>query len=91
MPGQGAVKTGMSGWEKLPGMQDESNEFVKIKKRHFFGICVGMQLLAELSEENGIHQGFGWIKGKAAHISYRAGFSAFVQGSTCLGTVFHNF
>ena len=23
-----------------------------------------MQLLADISEENGIHQGFGWIKGK---------------------------
>ena len=34
------------------------------KERPFFGICVGMQLLAEISEENGTHQGFGWIKGK---------------------------
>lgn len=63
LPGQGAFKTCMSGIQKIPGMQDELNEFVKIKKRPFFGICVGMQLLADLSEENGIHQGFGWIKG----------------------------
>ena len=38
-------------------------KFVKIKQRPFFGICVGMQLLADNSEENGNHQGFGWIRG----------------------------
>ena len=27
------------------------------------GICVGMQLLAIDSEENGNHLGLGWIKG----------------------------
>ena len=45
-------------------MQDQLNEFVIIKKRPFFGICVGMQLFADIGEENGIHHGFGWIKGK---------------------------
>mgnify|MGYP003951910355 CR=1 FL=1 len=64
LPGQGAFKTCMDGIQKIPGMQDQLNEFVKIKKRPFFGICVGMQLLADTSEENGIHKGFGWIKGK---------------------------
>ena len=64
LPGQGAFKTCMDGIQKIPGMQDQLNEFVKIKKRPFFGICVGMQLLAETSEENGTHYGFGWIKGK---------------------------
>ena len=64
LPGQGAFKTCMDGIENIPGMQDQLNEFVQIKKRPFFGICVGMQLLADISEENGIHHGFGWIKGK---------------------------
>ena len=64
LPGQGAFKTCMDGIKKISGMQDQLNEFVKIKKRPFFGICVGMQLLAEISEENGIHQGLGWVKGK---------------------------
>ena len=64
LPGQGAFKSCMDGIKKIPGMQDQLNEFVTIKKRPFFGICVGMQLLAETSEENGTHFGFGWIKGK---------------------------
>ena len=63
LPGQGAFKTCMDGIKKIPGMEDELNKFVKIKQRPFFGICVGMQLLADNSEENGNHQGLGWIKG----------------------------
>ena len=64
LPGQGAFKTCMDGIKKIPGMQDQLNDFVKIKKRPFFGICVGMQLLADISEENGTNQGFGWVRGK---------------------------
>ena len=30
----------------------------------FLGICVGMQMLSEGSEENGWHEGFKWIEGK---------------------------
>ena len=63
LPGQGAFKTCMDGIKKIPGMEEQLNEFVKVKQRPFFGICVGMQLLAEKSEENGNHQGLGWIGG----------------------------
>ena len=63
LPGQGAFKTCMDGIQKIPGMEDELNKFVKIKQRPFFGICVGMQLLADNSEENGNHRGLGWIEG----------------------------
>ena len=63
LPGQGAFKTCMDGIKKIPGMEDELNKFVKVKQRPFFGICVGMQLLADSSEENGNHQGLGWIEG----------------------------
>ena len=63
LPGQGAFKTCMDGIQKISGMEEELNQFVKIKQRPFFGICVGMQLLADNSEENGNHQGLGWIEG----------------------------
>ena len=64
LPGQGAFKTCMDGIKKIPGMFEQLNEFVLIEKKPFFGICVGMQLLADVSEENGTHFGFGWIKGE---------------------------
>ncbi|MFA4870255.1 MAG: imidazole glycerol phosphate synthase subunit HisH [Pedobacter sp.] len=40
------------------------NEEVLNKKKPILGICVGMQLMATLSEENGIHYGLNWIEGR---------------------------
>ena len=63
LPGQGAFETCKQGLEKIPGMLEELNNFANIDKKPFFGICVGMQLLANNSLENGNHKGLGWIKG----------------------------
>ena len=63
LPGQGAFETCINGLKKIPGMIDELNSFVIIKKKPFFGICVGMQLLANNSLENGNHKGLGLIDG----------------------------
>jgi glutamine amidotransferase len=38
-------------------------ELVLVKKKPILGICVGMQLLATDSEENGLHAGLNWIEG----------------------------
>lgn len=40
------------------------NEEVLAKKKPILGICVGMQLMATNSEENGLHDGLNWIEGK---------------------------
>ena len=63
LPGQGAFETCMSGLISIPGMLEAVTEFTIKKKKPFFGICVGMQLLADSSEENGSHKGLGWISG----------------------------
>ena len=63
LPGQGAFETCINGLKEIPGMIDELNNFVVVKKKPFFGICVGMQLLANNSLENGDHKGLGWIEG----------------------------
>ena len=63
LPGQGAFETCINGLKQIPGMIDELNNFVVLKKKPFFGICVGMQLLANNSLENGDHRGLGWIDG----------------------------
>jgi len=44
------------------GLKNFLDEMVLEKKKPVLGICVGMQLLAEGSEEGDL-QGFGWIKG----------------------------
>lgn len=64
LPGQGAFSTCMNGLKKTDGLIDELSEFALIKKKPFLGICVGMQMLAKKSEENGDHEGLGWIDGQ---------------------------
>ena len=64
LPGQGAFSTCMNGLKKTDGLIDELSEFALIKKKPFLGICVGMQMLAKISEENGAHEGLGWIDGQ---------------------------
>ncbi|HEU0070661.1 MAG TPA: imidazole glycerol phosphate synthase subunit HisH [Alphaproteobacteria bacterium] len=63
LPGVGAFGDCKRGLEALPGMIDALNEQVLEKKKPFFGICVGMQLMAEFGREHGEHRGLGWIKG----------------------------
>ena len=51
------------------------NEEVLVKKKPILGICVGMQLMATSSEENGLHEGLNWIPGKVKRLSLPQGFS----------------
>ena len=64
LPGQGAFSTCMNDLKKCDGFFDELFEFALIKKKPFLGICVGMQMLAKMSEERGAHEGLGWIDGQ---------------------------
>ena len=63
LPGQGAFETCITGLKNISGMLEELTLFVIEEKKPFFGICVGMQLLADNSLEKGNHKGLGWIKG----------------------------
>jgi glutamine amidotransferase len=36
----------------------------------FLGVCIGMQLLFDLSEEDGMHQGLGLIKGRVVRFAH---------------------
>ena len=64
LPGQGAFSTCMTGLKNIKGLIDELYNHAINKKKPFLGICVGMQMLANDSEEKGLHQGLGWIEGK---------------------------
>ncbi|MBL0686844.1 MAG: imidazole glycerol phosphate synthase subunit HisH [Sulfurospirillum sp.] len=61
LPGVGAYKDAMRSL-KSNGMQEAIIEFAKSGK-HLLGICLGMQLLLESSEEFGFTQGLGLVEG----------------------------
>lgn len=63
LPGVGAFDEAVRNL-KSHNLLEVLNETVLIKKKPILGICVGMQLLAEGSEENGWHEGLNWIPGK---------------------------
>ena len=69
LPGVGAFAACMNGLSALPGMIEALNEVAGDQVRPFLGICVGMQLMAERSEEHGAHRGLGWIAGTVKPLS----------------------
>jgi glutamine amidotransferase len=65
LPGQGAFADCAAGLAAVPGMR-AAIERATDAGAPFFGICVGMQLMAERGLEHEITPGFGWIKGEIA-------------------------
>ena len=63
LPGQGSFRDCYLGIKKIPGLEDALNEFVLVKRKPIFGICVGMQLFAKIGYESQETKGFGWIDG----------------------------
>ena len=62
LPGVGAFRDCRDGLKAVPGMWETVEEEVA-RGKPFYGICVGMQLLASRGLEHGETQGFGWIPG----------------------------
>jgi len=62
LPGVGAYADCRRGLDAVPGMAEALSEHVAAEKP-FFGICVGMQLMASVGREFGETAGFGWIPG----------------------------
>lgn len=64
LPGVGAFEDAMSNLASK-GLADAVKEVVA-RKVPLLGICLGMQLLCEVSEENGLHQGLNLVPGRVA-------------------------
>jgi len=62
LPGVGAFKDGMKYLKEL-GLIDVLHKEVLQNKKPFLGICLGMQLIAKKSYENGKTEGLAWIDG----------------------------
>ena len=61
LPGVGHFKTAFDNLRKKKYIY-ELNNFIKKKNKYLLGICVGMQMMFDFSEEGSV-DGLGWIKG----------------------------
>jgi glutamine amidotransferase len=68
LPGQGAFAECRRGLAAVPGLEEAVSEAVNARGRPFFGICVGMQLMAERGREFETVEGLGWIDGEVVAI-----------------------
>ncbi len=68
LPGVGAFGDCMRGVSSIPGMIAALEEKVHARGAPFLGICVGMQLLADIGREHGDHKGFGWLHGEVVRL-----------------------
>ena len=68
LPGVGAFADCRRGLDAVNGMADALTEAVRNKARPFFGICVGMQLMATRGKEHVITEGLNWIEGDVVKI-----------------------
>ena len=68
LPGVGAFADCRRGLDEISGMVEALNETVRKRARPFFGICVGMQLMAERGREYQVTPGLGWIAGDVDRI-----------------------
>jgi glutamine amidotransferase len=68
LPGVGAFADCKRGLDEISGMVAALNEATQKKGKPFFGICVGMQLLAERGLEHGVYNGLGWLRGEVDRI-----------------------
>jgi glutamine amidotransferase len=69
LPGVGAFADCRRGLDAIPGMVDALNKRVRGDGRPFFGICVGMQLMADRGREYEVTEGLGWIPGDVDRIT----------------------
>ncbi|HXC29301.1 MAG TPA: imidazole glycerol phosphate synthase subunit HisH [Stellaceae bacterium] len=68
LPGQGAFADCRRGLAGVPGLEAAIDEAVTGRGRPFFGICVGMQLMADRGLEFEVVDGLGWVGGEVVAI-----------------------
>ena len=73
LPGQGSFKSCVDALNKISGLNDTLNEFVIVNKKPLLGICVGLQMFADVGYEETETKGLGWISGKVSKIDNQNG------------------
>ena len=73
LPGQGSFKSCVDALNSIDGLVDTLNNFVISEKKPLFGICVGLQMFADIGYEEKETRGLGWISGKVLKIDNQNG------------------
>ena len=73
LPGQGSFKSCVDALNNINGLVDTLNEFAISKKKPLLGICVGLQMFADVGYEEIKTKGLGWISGKVSKIDNQNG------------------
>ena len=73
MPGQGSFKSCVNALQSISGLVDCLNDFVMNEKKPLLGICVGLQMFADVGYEESETKGLGWISGKVTKIDNQNG------------------
>ena len=73
LPGQGSFKSCVDSLNNINGLVDALKEFAIINKKPLLGICVGLQMFADVGYEEAETKGLGWISGKVSKIDNQNG------------------
>ena len=73
LPGQGSFKSCVDALNNINGLVDALNEFARTNKKPLLGICVGLQMFADIGYEETETKGLGWISGKVSKIDNQNG------------------
>ena len=73
LPGQGSFKSCVNALNKIDGLSNTLNEFATSLKKPLLGICVGLQMFADIGYEETETKGLGWISGKVSKINNQNG------------------
>ena len=68
LPGQGSFKSCVDSLNNISGLVESLDEFAIDKKKPLLGICVGLQMFADIGYEETETKGLGWMPGKVSKI-----------------------
>ena len=73
LPGQGSFKSCVDSLKSISGLVETLKEFAIINNKPLLGICVGLQMFADVGYEETETKGLGWIPGKVSKIDNQNG------------------
>ena len=73
LPGQGSFKSCVDGLNTINGLVETLDNFAINNKKPLLGICVGLQMFADVGYEETETKGLCWISGKVSKINNKNG------------------